>query len=304
MLHIMMYCTINTKNFTERGIFCVQVCWWEMALMAICAAVMMTYGATIGIAKNCAETGLKNQIPLDLAPNTVDDMYAGCKDKMEHRVRTEYLLNEKNVDKNFTLAWAEAEKYYNKKWKRKKGKQPATSLGKEQIMAIYVYTLDKPKIYLNFNNAVRTQKQKYKTMFRYHALHFFLTDALQTLNARKPEAERCLTGYRRVDTCFRQDVLNKAIRFGSFTSSSMGWYPSAERFGDKSCFEIVTCSGADVSLYSKLGEMEREVLIPPYEVFKVTKIERRSDQKSLPCEVVYKLKSIRKTLSNLNCFLF
>lgn len=223
---------------------------------------------------------------------------------MEYKVRKEYLANEKNKDKNFTLAWSEAEKYYNKKWKRKKAKRPSTSLGKEQIMSIYVYTLDKPKIYLDFNDAVRTQKSKYKTTFRYHTLHFFLTDALQTLNTRKPDAERCLTGYRRVNSCFRQDILNKVIRFGSFTSSSMGWYPSAERFGDKSCFEIVTCSGADVSLYSKLGESEREALIPPYEVFKVSKIERRSDQKSLPCEVVYKLKSTRKSLSNTNCALF
>ncbi|XP_032386361.1 NAD(P)(+)--arginine ADP-ribosyltransferase 1 [Etheostoma spectabile] len=273
-----------------------------MTMMAVWAAVLMTYGVSIGIAKNYAELG-KSRVPLDLAPNAVDDMYTGCKDKMEYRVK-EYLVNEKNQDKNFTLAWSEAEKYYNKKWKRKKGKRPSTSLGKEQIMAIYVYTLDKPKIYLDFNDAVRTQKSKYKTTFRYHALHFFLTDALQTLNARKPEKERCLTGYRRVNGYFSQDLLNKVIRFGSFTSSSMGWYPSVERFGDKSCFKIVTCSGADVSLYSKLGESEREALIPPYEVFKVIKIETRSEQKSLPCEVVYRLKSVGITLSNLNCALF
>lgn len=256
------------------------------------------------IFQSSAEPGSKGQVPLDLAPNAVDDMYAGCKDKMEYRVKKEYLANERNKDKNFTLAWGEAEKYYNKKWKHKKGKRPSTSLGKEQIMAIYVYTLDNPKIYLDFNEAVRTQRSKYKTTFRYHTLHFYLTDALQTLNARKLEAERCLTGFRRVDSYFSQDVLNKVIRFGSFTSSSMGWYPSADRFGDKSCFEIITCSGADVSLYSKLGESEREALIPPYEVFKVTKIDRRSDQKGLPCEVVYKLKSAGKSLSNLNCALF
>ncbi|XP_051241586.1 ecto-ADP-ribosyltransferase 5 [Dicentrarchus labrax] len=273
-----------------------------MAMMAVWAAVLLTYGACIGVAKMSAEPGLK--VPLDLALNAIDDMYTGCKDKMEYKVKKEYLPNEKNKDNNFTLAWGEAEKYYNKKWKRKKGKSPSTSLGKERIMAIYVYTLDKPKIYLDFNKAVRTQKPKYKTTFRYHTLHFFLTDALQTLNTRKPEAERCLTGFRRVNSYFSQDVLNKLIRFGSFTSSSMGWYPSAERFGDKSCFEIVTCSGADVSLYSKLGESEREALIPPYEVFKVTKIDRRSDQKSLPCEVVYKVKSAGITLSNMNCALF
>ncbi|KAF1394991.1 hypothetical protein PFLUV_G00006870 [Perca fluviatilis] len=274
-----------------------------MTMLAVWAAVLMTYGVSIGIAKNSAELWIKSRVPLDLAPNAVDDMYTGCKDKMEYRVK-EYLANEKNQDKNFTLAWSQAEQYYNKKWKHRKGKRPSISLGKEQIMAIYVYTLDKPKIYFDFNNAVRTQKSKYKTTFRFHTLHFFLTDALQTLNARKPEEERCLTGYRRVNSYFNQDVLNKVIRFGSFTSSSMGWYPSAERFGDKSCFKILTCSGADVSLYSKLGESEREALIPPYEVFKVIKIERRSGQKRLPCEVVYKLKSVGKTISNLNCALF
>ncbi len=246
----------------------------------------------------------ESKVPLDLAPNAVDDMYNGCKDKMEYRVREQYLINEKNKDKNFTLAWGEAEKYYNKIWKGKKGKRPSATLGKGQIMSLYVYTLDKPKIYLEFNNAVRTQKSVYKTTFRYHTLHFFLTDALQTLSARRNEGERCLTGYRRVDSYFSQDVVNKIIRFGSFTSSSMGWYPSAERFGEKSCFEIITCFGADVSLYSKLGEAEREALIPPYEVFKVTKVERRSERKSLPCEVVYKVKSTRKTLSNVNCALF
>lgn len=266
---------------------------------------LVTFGAFMVFLKISAVLGSNRQVPLDMAPNTVDDMYRGCKDEMEYRVKKEYLLNEKNRDKNFTLAWSEAEKYYNKKWKRHKGKRPSSSsLGKERVMAIYVYSLDKPRVYPGFNEAVRTQKSEYKTTFRYHSLHFYLTDALQTLNTRKPEDERCLTGYRRAGSYFRQDVLNKAVRFSSFTSSSMGWYPSSGRFGDKSCFEVLTCFGADVSLYSKLGESERELLIPPYEVFKVTRVEKRSEQKSLPCEVVYRLKSMGKTLSTLNCALF
>ncbi|KAM7009754.1 NAD(P)(+)--arginine ADP-ribosyltransferase 1-like [Tautogolabrus adspersus] len=272
--------------------------------MAVLAALLMTFGASIRIAQISAAPEFNTRLPLDLAPDAVDDMYAGCRDKMEFRVKKEYLNNERNADKNFTLAWAEAEKYYNKKWKRSKGKRPSTSLGKEQIMAIYVYSLDKPKVYLDFNKAVRTQKSEYKTTFRYHGLHFFLTDAVQTLNARKAKDERCVTGFRRVNSYFRQDVINKAIRFGAFTSASMGWYPSSERFGDESCFEIVTCYGADVSLFSKLGEAEREALIPPYEVFKVTSVKRRLEFKNLPCEVVYKLKSTGKTLSTLNCALF
>lgn len=42
--------------------------------------------------------------------------------------------------------------------------------------------------------------QKYKTTSVYHTLNFFFTEALQTLKARKPEAERCLTASRRVDS--------------------------------------------------------------------------------------------------------
>ena len=105
----------------------------------------------------------------------LDDMYNGCKDNMKKKVRT-YLQNEKNSDSTFKQAWDEGEKNDNQKRGYKKGKRPPKALGKEQAVAIYVYTLDNPNIYLDFNEAVRTQKHEYKTTLRYHALHFFLTD--------------------------------------------------------------------------------------------------------------------------------
>uniref|UniRef100_A0AAV2LH72 NAD(P)(+)--arginine ADP-ribosyltransferase n=1 Tax=Knipowitschia caucasica TaxID=637954 RepID=A0AAV2LH72_KNICA len=240
---------------------------------------------------------------LDMAVDSVDDMYSGCTDRMDAIVKKQYLPMEKNkMTTNFTLAWSAAEKYYNKLWRRKNGKKPSTSLSKEQIMSIYAYTLDTPNVYMDFNNAVRTQGPKYKTSFQYHSLHYFLTGAIQKLNARRSKAERCVRVHRRVNAYFRRDVVNRPVRFGSFSSSSMGWFPSAARFGDRSCFEINTCFGADVSLFSKLGEAEREVLVPPYEVFKVTAVEKRSEKKNLPCEFVYKLSSIG-VVSNLNCAL-
>ncbi|KAK1902061.1 Ecto-ADP-ribosyltransferase 5 [Dissostichus eleginoides] len=224
--------------------------------MAVWRAVLLLHGVSTGIAMNCAKTRLDGVLPLDNAPDSVDDMYDGCKDNMKKKVQT-YLQNEKNSDNTFKQAWDEGEKYYQKRG-IKKGKRPPKALGKEQA----------------------------------------------TLNAHKPEEERCLKVYRRVNRSFSQDVLNKVIRFGSFTSSSMGRYASAQRFGDKSCFEIITCLGADVSLFSKLGESEREVLIPPYEAFKVTKINTHCNQKDLPCDVVYKLETTNTFLSNLNCALF
>ncbi|KAM6940085.1 erythroblast NAD(P)(+)--arginine ADP-ribosyltransferase-like isoform 2-T3 [Xenentodon cancila] len=263
--------------------------------MVIWAAVFLMLGVFVATEMNL--------IPLDMAPNSVDDMYFGCKDKMEKKVKAEFLLNEKNKNKNFSQAWNEAEKYYNKKWNRKHEKKPSGTLGKEQIMAIYAYTLDKPAIYAEFNDAVRTQRSTYKTTFGYHTLHFFLSSAIQALNSKKDETERCVTGFRRVNKYFSQDVLNKEVRFGSFTSSSMGWYPRPDKFGDKTCFEIYTCFGADISLYSKLGESEREALIPPYEVFKVTKLEKRSENKRLECDFVIKVKSTG-TRSDSNCAFF
>uniref|UniRef100_A0A3Q3MT06 NAD(P)(+)--arginine ADP-ribosyltransferase n=1 Tax=Mastacembelus armatus TaxID=205130 RepID=A0A3Q3MT06_9TELE len=237
-------------------------------------------------------------IPLDMALKSVDDMYQGCNDKMKAKAREVYLPNEKNINSDFTKAWDDAELNYKKKYKKKR--RPSTGLEKEQALAIYVYTLEKPNVYVDFNNAVRTQRSEYNTKFTYHALHFFLTDALQAL---KKKHENCLTVFRRVNTHFSQNVLNMEIRFGSFASSSLGKYPQ-ERFGDKSCFEIETCFGADISLYSKYTESEGEVLIPPYEIFKVIDIKTRSKQKVLPCEVVYKLKSTRTPVSYLNCALF
>ncbi|XP_054467351.1 ecto-ADP-ribosyltransferase 5-like [Anoplopoma fimbria] len=272
-----------------------------MAMRVIWAAVLLTYGVSTGDAMvNQPGPSTQSLLPLDKAPNSVDDMYDGCNDKME-KVATQYLQNERNGDSLFKKVWDDAENKFDKKWKK------GLSLGKEQVIAIYVYTFISGDMYRPFNEAVRTQGPQYTTTFKYHALHFYLTDVIQKLNALRLSKlvkgeDKCLTVYRRVDEYFSQDVVNKAVRFGSFTSSRYGDYPK-EKFGDKSCFKIVTCMGADVSKHSRF-EIEAEVLIPPYEVFKVTKIKRRSEQPGLQCEVVYTLKSTGPPVSNYNCALF
>ncbi|XP_077942508.1 T-cell ecto-ADP-ribosyltransferase 1-like [Gasterosteus aculeatus] len=224
-------------------------------------------------------------LPLDMAPNSVDDMYKGCVADMEKKA-VEFLKKERNDNKVFNQIWEEL-----------KANQPTKVLSKEEITALSVYTSD--TTYPGFNKATREQGPKYKTAFKYHALHFYLTRAVQKLNALQKE---CYNVYRRTDVFFRQDVLNKEVRFSSFASSSLR--DDLTDFGDKSCFEIYTCNGADVMEHSEF-ENEAEVLIPPYEVFKVTEITKRSKQpqSGLWCDVVYKLKSTKKTKSNLNCAL-
>ncbi|XP_061736371.1 ecto-ADP-ribosyltransferase 5-like [Nerophis ophidion] len=269
-----------------------------MAVMMWLAAIM-AYGASLGMTQDSG-----SGILLGMSEDAVDDMYDGCKKEMARKAEG-YLPNEKNQDQNFKRAWCEAELYVKGKFQKTlhRNKKIPNSIGKEQITAIYVYTLDHPPIYLDFNAAVRSQRSEYKTTFKYHALHFFLTDAIQKLRSRQEEPGKCWTTFSRKKTLFRLRSRNTLIRFGGFMSTSMGGYPKPETYGDKTCFNVTTCFGADISLYSKFGDFEKEVLIPPYEIFKVTKVEKRTAKKTLPCEVVYTLKSTGTPLSNLNCSL-
>ncbi|XP_045072470.1 ecto-ADP-ribosyltransferase 5-like [Coregonus clupeaformis] len=164
-------------------------------------------------------------------------------------------------------------------------------------MAIYVYTNEKPNIYLDFNRQVRDGRSNYgTTSFQYHSLHFYLTEAIQML---KRSQTTCRTTYRRTNVYFDQEVVNKNIRFGTFTSSTLVKEIGRDSFGATSCFEISTCLGADISYYSVFTG-EREVLIPPYEVFTVTNIQTKSQENNLWCEVVYTLVNTG-VQSDLNC---
>ncbi|XP_036070668.1 NAD(P)(+)--arginine ADP-ribosyltransferase 1-like [Oryzias melastigma] len=165
-----------------------------------------------------------------------------------------------------------------------------------------------------WRSSAQNQGRKYQTSFNYHSLHYFLTRAIQKLAAKKT-GRKCHTSYRRTNISFRQDALNKRIRFGRFTSSSLHPLESKEginlgkTFGQKSCFVIKTCYGADISPYSWVKidsgkNTEAEILIPPYEEFKVTKIERRAEDKGLPCDVVYTVESTQRPVSIRNCAFF
>ncbi|ROL51120.1 hypothetical protein DPX16_12029 [Anabarilius grahami] len=64
---------------------------------------------------------------------------------------------------------------------------------------------------------------------------------------------------------------------------------------------MASLPSADVAKYSKLNH-EKEVLIPPYEKFKVVDVKTKVKQKYLWCETVFVLNSTG-TRSDLNCAL-
>ncbi|XP_044047669.1 GPI-linked NAD(P)(+)--arginine ADP-ribosyltransferase 1-like [Siniperca chuatsi] len=218
------------------------------------------------------------EIPLSMAEDSVDDMYFGCNQAMFKIVKNKYLEEEKNM-RPFKDAWKEEEKCAEENLK----KRAAKALTKDHMQAICVYTSD--RVYKEFNDAVRTKGSFYSSTFQFHSLHFLLTSAVQILN----RDFYCHNTYRRTNVKFTGKV-NQLIRFGSFASSS--YRTDLIDFGNETCFKTKTCSGAFLKNYSKYKE-EEEVLIPPYETFKITDIinGQRKIQGLEDCKVVYVLES-------------
>ncbi|KAL1023664.1 hypothetical protein UPYG_G00044270 [Umbra pygmaea] len=236
---------------------------------------------------------LNRSIPLDMVPGSVDDMYEGCNETMMEKVLKEYLPKELKEVTIFNESCTKSEICANEKQSIAKANHVA--LTPNHLNAICAYTDKKLNIYSKLNEAVRTNKNDYKS-FQFHALHYFLTDALRILKKREKEkGTACHTTYRRTKMKFDGEV-NKLMRFGFFASSSLSTEISKD-FGNKSCFQIKTCFGADIEAYSQCEE-EKEVLIPPFEKFKIT--EKINGDKVLNCEELYILES-DGVESNQNC---
>ncbi|XP_018929662.2 T-cell ecto-ADP-ribosyltransferase 1-like [Cyprinus carpio] len=231
-------------------------------------------------------TAVEGQIfSLDMAPNSVDDQYDGCTMEMANLVKT-FLKKERSGSAEFNNTWEEGEE---------NAKKAEDNLQQIHSVAIYVYTNKDSRVYSNFTSATRTEKQKYREgTFKWYSLHFLLTEAIQIL---KKKENRCYVTYRGTNVKF--DVKSKEVRLSSFSSSSLD-RTVIQGLGNN-CFVIYTCEGANLTKYSKYPN-EREVLIPPYEKFKVTAVKNRTDQPDLWCETVFVLNSTGK--SDLSCALF
>ncbi|KAK9978442.1 hypothetical protein ABG768_020193 [Culter alburnus] len=234
----------------------------------------------------------EQKYPLDMALNSVDDQYVGCRKNMKKLVETKLLKKELNNSNDFRNAWKISEKNVTRYW------NIFSTLNKKHKIAIYMYTHPTFQIYPKFNNDTRNGKQNYRDMtYKWYSLHFLLTDAIQIL---KKKQNRCFDTFRGTNVKLNGYV-STGIRFGSFTSSSF-LRGRAKGFGNVSCFEIHTCEGANVTKYSTLP-YEQEVLIPPYEMFNVIAVKKIENQKGLWCQTVFVLNSTR-TRSDLNCALF
>uniref|UniRef100_A0A7N5ZSX3 NAD(P)(+)--arginine ADP-ribosyltransferase n=1 Tax=Anabas testudineus TaxID=64144 RepID=A0A7N5ZSX3_ANATE len=225
----------------------------------------------------------KHILPLDMATGSIDDMYDGCRSDTASVIDL-FGVFEWHFNPNFSFAWAVAER---------RAKKPVhNGLREEHSIALYIYTKAK-HIRQAFNKAVKAGKHSYSTYkFKFHYFYFLLTDAVQVLN-QNPTS--CRVTYHRTWKLFNRQVVNTNMRFGAFTLAT-STKNSFDFNGNVSCFEIYTCFGADIINYSAI-DLKGQVLIPPYEVFRITDMLTNEPW----CSVVYKLQSTQIPRTDLNC---
>ncbi|XP_050839727.1 NAD(P)(+)--arginine ADP-ribosyltransferase 2-like isoform X2 [Serinus canaria] len=198
------------------------------------------------------------ELPLDMAWDSFDDQYLNCGPAMTAALPA--LKNSDfNKNKEFYQAWEKA----TAEW-QKRGSY-SSSLTNDQAIALMVYTMK--SVYSDFNKAVRTagkSRREYWDNFHFKTLHFLLTQALQKL--RNPY--KCLNVSRGVKDVRFNAKFHDKVRFGHFTSSSLN-KTVAWGYGTDTMFEVHTCHGVDIQKFS-FNQSEKEVLIPPFEIFKVT----------------------------------
>lgn len=230
-----------------------------------------------------------------MAPDSIDDSYEGCRENMLCKVTKHFLPKEKNIDINFSGAWNNSMDVYNNNHNSN-----IEHLSNDHLRAIHVYVNPVKIISESFNQATRTLGKYYETKFNYHSLHFLLSDALRILN--KAQGKKCVKTFRGVNLAFEGKKDDK-MRFGQFASSSTDEHVAKIFANWKTCFKITTCFGASLAGLSQLNN-EEEVLIPPYEVFKIAEVTKNKvldKENTSECEIVYELESTINKKSDLNC---
>ncbi|XP_068035120.1 NAD(P)(+)--arginine ADP-ribosyltransferase 2-like [Anomalospiza imberbis] len=224
-----------------------------MALLVRTLALLAMTVATVAI----------KVVPLDMARDSFDDQYRGCGPAMSVALPALYNF-EYQKNPHFAWGWFHADA----EW-RKRGSPVSPLASPWHAIAVMAYTSQ--GVYKEFNAAVRVagrSRQEYRNNFHFKTLHFLLTDALVMLrNAQQVKCHHVFRGVRDVHFKARR---GQRIRFGQFTSTS----PHKEialHFGTDTVFEVHTCHGVDIHQFS-MYPGEEEVLIPPFETFKVTKV--------------------------------
>ncbi|XP_012369034.1 ecto-ADP-ribosyltransferase 4 [Octodon degus] len=202
------------------------------------------------------------QVKFDLTPGSFDDQYQGCSEQVMGKLNEgDYFSKEIDAHKNYFEAWRKAHLLY-----LDEGKALPTNMTTAHAVALLVYTLN-DHMRSDFSRAMASAAaQQYKRSFHFKFLHYYLTSAIQLLRTELSSEGHtlCYEVYYGMKDDHPVANVGDTIRFGQFLSTSF-LREEAQKFGTKTLFTILTCLGASVQDFS----LQKEVLIPPYELFEV-----------------------------------
>ncbi|KAI4905816.1 hypothetical protein NFI96_017021 [Prochilodus magdalenae] len=231
---------------------------------------------------------------LDMAPDAVDDVFSGCRDRVIQSVTAPGGLLQKEL---------KARKDFTEMWRGHGGTCEKQIYGAtpHHLAALQAYGNSGVKFRKTFNGMVQTKGRNsttYLEEFPFKSLHFLLTDALRLLNPGKT----CRTVYFGTSNLYTAET-GKEVRFGRFLHPRVqesSEIEAAESEGQGTLFNITSCSVVNVENYTCTSE-EIEQLISPTEVFTVQSIKHISSD-----EAQFKIITLTHSrfLSNHDCYLF
>uniref|UniRef100_A0A8C3GE98 NAD(P)(+)--arginine ADP-ribosyltransferase n=1 Tax=Cairina moschata TaxID=8855 RepID=A0A8C3GE98_CAIMO len=211
-----------------------------------------------------------SQLMMDMALHSFDDQYLGCREQvMKELERGDYFHKEIAANKNYFSLWKKAQEALLK--------SPVGLLREMQeshAIVLMAYTMNS-SLHSQLNWATSTagsSPEQYRHNFSFKYFHFYLTTAIQIVKQWQSSKEnmrkhKCYRVHRGVKDLHIEAMVGRRVRFGRFTSTSRLWN-EAQKFGNETLFTVTTCLGAALQGFSYYTS-EKEVLIPPYEVFVV-----------------------------------
>lgn len=204
---------------------------------------------------------------MDMALQSFDDQYLGCREEMmEELEQGDYFRKEIATNKDYLHLWKKAQEALLK--------SPVGLLREmcdSHAIALMVYTMNS-SLHSQLNWATSTagiSPEHYRHNFSFKYFHFYLTTAIQILKEWQSSMgkHKCYEVHRGVKDLYIEAKEGSRVRFGRFTSTSH-LRSEAQKFGNETLFTVTTCLGAAMQGFS-YHTSEKEVLIPPYEIFLV-----------------------------------
>lgn len=230
------------------------------------------------------------EVPLDMAPDAVDDMYKGCtKDALNKFVLSDLLKEEINSSEAFLRAWRHSQISTCSKL--------IPGGVKEHTMALQTYVNSADTFRTTLNNAVYTygtNTTTYYDNFHFKSLHFFLMDSIRLLNPGT-----CRTVHAFSDPKFSVQK-GSTVRFGRFYLAFSNQDILKERdWEDEVILDITTCFSADLG--DNICHDDPITLLSPTEEFTVEDVKTIEDENASYKRILLKHSELK---SMHNCYMF